>query len=377
MLKLYRVYLASSFIMPLLVSTLFFVAFMLTFEIFKVTKLLVNQDVGILFILGLVGDIALTMLPMAIPIAIYFSILFCMNKLSGDSEYVALRAAGIDKKQLVAPFMIIAVMVAISLFFIGQQIVPEAQRSLRHKIVKLSSGSLIAGLQSGQFFTTIPSVTIFPEKYDEQTGDLESIFLHVYNKGENQEKIIFANEGKLIHEKNDATGIETLNLLLIDGNISNISSSDEGVEKIIFQNYLFPMTEKRYSFKFATRETMMNLGELKQFIDDGLESALKKGYKKKDYFNARYEFWNRMVTPLVCIVLTLLGFCLGVKGNRSHSKNGAGKAILYLVGYFFLYFGFVSVARGGKASVPLMLMIAPTVFGIIAIRFFKKIDWHS
>jgi lipopolysaccharide export LptBFGC system permease protein LptF len=122
--------------MPLLVSTLFFVAFMLTFEIFKVTKLLVNQDVGILFILGLVETLHLQCWPMAIPIAIYFSILFCMNKLSGDSEYVALRAAGIDKKQLVAPFMIIAVMVAISLFFIGQQIVPEAQRSLRHKIVK-------------------------------------------------------------------------------------------------------------------------------------------------------------------------------------------------------------------------------------------------
>jgi hypothetical protein len=132
-------------------------------------------------------------------------------------------------------------------------------------------------------------------------------FFYMYiTKGENQEKIIFANEGKLIHEKNDATGIETLNLLLIDGNISNISSSDEGVEKIIFQNYLFPMTEKRYSFKFATRETMMNLGELKQFIDDGLESALKKAIRKKIILMPATSFGIEWSHRLSVIVLTLL-----------------------------------------------------------------------
>lgn len=363
--------------MPLMVSTLFFVTFMLTFEIFKVTKLLVNQDVGAFFMLGLVGNIATTMLPMAVPIATYFSILFCMSKLSGDSEYVALRAAGLDKNKLITPFIVVASMMAVSLFFIGQEIVPEAHRSLRHKIVKLSSSSLIAGLNSGQFFTTIPSVTIFPEKYDEQTGSLESIFLHVYNKSAKEEKIIFAKQGKLIHEKNDATGVEILNLLLIDGNITNVGSDSENLEKILFQNYLFPMSEKRYSYKFATRETMMDLSEIRTFIDGGLKTALKNGYKKKDYFNAKYEYWNRFVTPIICIIFTFLGFCLGLRGSRSHSKNSSGKAILYLVGYFFVYFGFVSVARGGEISVPLLLFTAPAILLFISFRFFKKIDWNS
>jgi lipopolysaccharide export system permease protein len=360
-----------------MVSTIFFVTFMLTFEIFKVTNLLVNQDISGFFILEMLTNMAMTMLPMSVPIAIYFSVIFCMNKLSGDSEYIALRAAGIDKKNLFLPFLVISILVAISLFFINEQIVPNAHRSLRQKIIKLSSTSLIAGLKSGQFFTTIPSVTIFPEEYNEENGNMKSVFLHLYNSSQKLEKVIFAKRGKLIHEKNDTTGIEILNLLLEEGNITNISATGENLEKILFQNYLFPMSEKKFNYKIATRETMMDFNELSSFIDNGLKAALKNGFQKKDYFNAGYEYWNRIVTPFVCIILSLLGFSLGVKGNRGHSKNSSGKAVLFLIGYFFIYFSFVSVARKGEVSVPLLLSIAPIGLLIISLRIYKKLDWQS
>ncbi len=121
----------------------------------------------------------------------------------------------------------------------------------------------------------------------------------------------------------------------------------------------------------------MNKKELEGFIDSGLEAAIKKGFKKKDYFNARYEYWNRFNTPLLVLLLTYLGFGLGVKATRSRGKNSSGRAILILVGYYVVFFSLVSVARDGKIPV-LMAMLVPAVLLTGAgYKMYRDLDWQS
>jgi lipopolysaccharide export LptBFGC system permease protein LptF len=71
-------YLAAQFILPLVVSTFFFISFLLTFELFKMTELLVTRDVSPWFMSKLIGNIALTFVPLSLPIAVFFSTIFCM-----------------------------------------------------------------------------------------------------------------------------------------------------------------------------------------------------------------------------------------------------------------------------------------------------------
>lgn len=377
MRKLLHFYLASSFVLPFVVSTIFFVTFLLTFELFKLTKLIISQDVSFLFVAGLVGDIAVTLLPMAIPISIFFSVIFCMGKMSSDSEYIAMRSFGMNKMAILKPFLIIGTFIAINAYFLGQELVPVAHKDMRQKVIMLSSESLIAGLKSGQFFTAIDGVTLFPAYVSEDGKDLSEIYINIFDKEKSSERFIFAKEGNLIYDKNSKTGIESLNLHLRKGNIVDVQKEVDRVEKILFDDYIFPMTSKRFSYNFRTRETMMSFSELKKFITDGFESAQKNGYSKKDFFNAKYEFWNRMNTPLVCILFTILGFCLGVKGTRGSNKNSAGTAILYLVGYYLLFFAGVSLARDNNISIPLTLSLPLIVLSILTVRLYKKLDWQS
>src|SRR5690606_7776833 len=97
----------------------------------------------------------------------------------------------------------------------------------------------------------------------------------------------------------------------------------------------------------------------------------------KDFFNAKYEFWNRINTPLICLLFTLLGFCLGVKGTRGSSKNAAGKAILYLIGYYLLFFSCVSVARDNNLALPLALSVPLIFLSVVIFRLYSKMDWQS
>ena len=370
-------YLASSFVMPFVVSNIFFVTFLLTFELFKLTKLIVTQDVSFLFVLSLVGDIAVTLLPLAIPISIFFSVIFCMNKISNDSEYIAMRSFGMTKIQILTPFLIIAFFIGINAYFLGQELVPVAKKSFRQKVTMLSSESLIAGLKSGQFFTAIDNVTLFPSEVSKDGKELKDIYLNIVASGQESERFIFAKHGNLIYEKNSKTGIESLNLHLREGNITELMSDQKRVEKVLFDDYVFPMTSKRFSYSFQTRETMMNFVELKAFLAEGFEAAKAQGYNEKDFFNANYEFWNRINAPLLCLVFTFLGFCLGVKGTRGVVKNGAGVAILYLISYYILFFSFVSLARDNGIAVPLALSVPLILLIGLAIRLYRKLDWQS
>ncbi len=360
-----------------MVSTVFFVVFLMTFELLRILQLMSSKEIGIGFIMGMMGDVAVTLVPMAIPLSIFFSTIYCLNKLSGDSEYIALRSFGLKKHKILVPFIIISSLVAMNLYFLNQELVPNAHRSVRKKINIISSTSLIEGIKKGQFFTNIPNITMFPGNVDEVTKELSDVYLHIYSPKQKREKAIFAKSGRIIHEKNESTGIESFNLELNNGNISDLDSTGKQLEKTLFEKYQLPISEQKFSYNPSTKEIMMTKLELEDFINGGLKAAIAKGFNKKTYFNARYEYWNRLNTPLLVMLLTLVGFGLGVKATRSRGKNSSGRAIIILIGYYVVFFSLVSAARDGSMPVSLSMVIPAVCLLIVSWKLYKDLDWQS
>jgi lipopolysaccharide export system permease protein len=349
----------------------------MTFELFRILQLMSSKDITFGFIVGMLGDVAVTLIPMAVPLSIFFSTIYCLGKLSGDSEYIALRSFGLQKKNILLPFLIIGSVMALNLYFLNQDLVPNAHRNVRKKIKIISSTSLVEGIKTGQFFTSIPNVTLFPETVDPETKKLKNVYLHIFNAKNKNEKVIHAKKGQILHDKNEDTGLETFNLLLENGNIVDSDHKLNTVEKILFEKYTLPISEQRFSYKPSTKEIMMNKQELESFIDGGLKAAIKKGFDKKDFFNARYEYWNRFNTPLLVLLLTYLGFGLGIKATRSAGKNSSGRAILVLVGYYVVFFSLVSVARDGNIPV-VVAMLTPAVLLVgVGYKMYRDLDWQS
>lgn len=376
MFKLYRIYLASSLVLPLIVSTVFFVLFLLSFQLFKVLQLVSSSEVELSFVFSMILDMAVTLVPMALPLSMFFSTIFCIGRISGDSEYIALRSFGIKKIQLLIPFLLVALIAGMNVYFLNQKLVPNAHRNLRRDIKIISSASLIQGIKSGQFFTSIPNVTLFAQKIDEKTKELEDVFLQIYNPSKQEEKVIKAKTGKIIHKKDESTGLEVFKLLLNNGNILSKNKSGD-MEKVLYEEYSLPISSQKFSYTPSTKENMMSGSELRSFINDGLDNAKKRGLSKKVYVNAIYQFWNRLNIPLLVIAFTFLGFSLGVKSTRSRGQNSNSKAILCLIGYYAIFFSFVSMGKSEKIPM-FMAVIFPTILIFFyAHRVYRKLDWQS
>jgi lipopolysaccharide export LptBFGC system permease protein LptF len=348
----------------------------MTFELFRILQLMSSNDITFGFILGMMGDVAVTLIPMAVPLSIFFSTIYCLNKLSGDSEYIALRSFGLQKIKILTPFLLIGSVMAFNLFFLNQDLVPNAHVNVRKKIKIISSTSLIEGIKTGQFFTRIPNVTLFSERVNEVTKELDNVYLHIFDPKTSKEKIIQSKSGQILYEKNEETGLETFNLLLQNGNIIDTGPDQENIEKILFEKYTFPISEQKFSYNPSTKEIMMNRKELGEYIRGGEEAAKSRGVSKKDFFNATYEYWNRFNTPVLVLLLTFLGFGLGIKPNRSRGKNSSGKGILILIAYYVIFFSMVSVARDGAFPVYLAMIVPSLALFGVSVYYYRALDWQ-
>lgn len=368
-------YLGAQFILPLVVSTFFFISFLLTFELFRLTELLVTRDISIWFTLKLIGNIALTFIPLSLPIAVFFSTIYCMNRLSADSEYIAMRAGGMTKFRILFPFLIIAGILTASVYQLNQTVIPQSNKSFKQKINYLTSSGLLAGIKEGQFFTQIPNITLFANKATKFGRNLEDVFLHLI-ENENSQKVIFAQRGELLFERSSETLSEKLTLTLFNGNIVG-RNKDQNLEKILFQKYIFPVSQSQFDERFSIKETMLTSRELEAVLGMTEEEAKTTyGFNKKDFFNAKYEFWNRKNGALICFVFCFLGFSLGITGNRGKSKNSGFLGLLCLLLYYGLFFSLVGVAKKNSIPIPLAVFFPVGVMTILGVSFYRKLDWQ-
>lgn len=361
--------------MPVFLSTFFFITFLLTLELFKITELLATRDISFIFVLGLLGNMALSFVPLTLPIAVFFSTIFCINRISNDSEFIAMRAAGMTKLTIFLPFFIIATILSFSVYQLNQTIIPKSNFEFRKKIIYLTSSGVLAGVKGGQFFTVIPQVTLFADKSTRFGRNLEGVFLHVKEKPD-QEKVIFAKRGELTLKRDTEALIEQLTLTLFDGNIIGQAKGVE-VEKILFNKYVFPFSQNQFDDSVKIKETMMSSQQLFEVMKmDPKEAEKKFSFSKKDLFNVEYEFWSRKNGALICLIFCFLGYGLGVTGNRGKSKNSGLLGLVCLLIYYGLYFSLVSVTKRGIIPVPLGVFFPITFIMGISVYYYRKLDWQ-
>jgi lipopolysaccharide export system permease protein len=369
-------YLAAQFILPLVVSTLFFISFLLTFELFRLTEILITRDISLTFVLGLLGNIALTFIPLSLPIAVFFSTIFCLNRLSNDSEYIAMRAGGLTKFRIMLPFILVAGLLSVSVYHLNQNLIPRSNRDFKQKVNYLTSSGLLAGIKEGQFFTQIPNVTLFATRATKYGRNLEEVFLHLKEK-ENQERTIFAERGELILSRESESLIEKLTLILYQGNI--VGRTEKGdVEKIVFSKYVFPISQSQFNDQVTIKETMLSSAELEGVLQMTPEEARKTyDFNKKEFFNAKYEFWNRKNGALICLVFCFLGFTLGITGNRGKTRNSGLLGLVCLISYYGLYFSLVTLAKKETLPIPAAVFLPTGLMLGLGVYFYRKLDWQS
>ncbi len=368
-------YLGSSFIIPFVVSSIFFVSFLLTFQLFRITKLIVNKGVPLGAIFELLGHISISFLPLAIPLSVLFAAIFTLNKISGDSEFIVMRSFGLSKGKILFPFIILSIMIGLITLSLNQSIIPHSKKEFKKAIILLTSKGFLADIKAGRFFTSIPNVTLFAERVEDKGKTLFDVFIHNSAKNKGQENTIYAKKGTLVKTNVNKWGHSSLRLVLQDGNIIKSTKNKKQIEKILFTTYDFPISDGDIGAGLVTKNSMRTSGELYKLITLSDIDKQARQITKKEAIKTKLEFWTRINTPVLCVVFVLLGFVLGIKNTRGRSMNSGLLCMMILVIYYTLYFIGISIARNGVLPAEIAVFL-PTLIGFgIGIYLFKKLEW--
>ncbi len=386
MIKVTTRYLASNFIPPFVLGFVFFVAFLITFYMFRIIGLIVNKGVDVMTVLGMVTNLSVSFFPLATPLAAFFATIYTLNKLSEDSEIIAMRSFGMTKLKLYIPFLASSLLIAFTVHSLYSVFIPRANAAFKNTIVRLTSSGMLTSIKSGQFFTDIPNATLFAEEVTEDGNSFKEVFLHLLDKNKVEQRIIFAQAGTLIKIYADQWHAPSLRLHLNDGNIIKMDQSGNQVEKVLFKEYDFPVFSSDSSMTMLDKDSMKTNNELKTIIEQKRVKYLDAVKVKKPadetrelkltYYRTQVELYSRYAVVPQIVLFIFLGFALGIKKGRG-GKGHSVKALVIMISYYVLYFFLISLAQSAKLD-PKVANFAPSVIiFLVGYRFYRRLDWSG
>lgn len=199
MIKIKRLYLfmLQSFV-PLFVMTFFICLFIVLMQfLWRYIDDLVGKGLGVDVIAELFFYAALTMIPMALPLAILLASLMTFGNLGERFELTAMKASGISLLKVMSPLIVLMVIISIAAFFFQNNVLPVAQTKMWTLLYSMRQKSPELEIPEAVFYDQIPGYNLYVEKKNRNTGTLYDIMIYDVSKGFDNASIILADSGRL------------------------------------------------------------------------------------------------------------------------------------------------------------------------------------
>lgn len=302
------------------------------------------------------GRVLLATLPhivvLTIPMSFLFGVLLAVGRMNGDSELVALQAAGIPISRLLRPILILGLLLTGLNAYLYLVVIPGSGRDLRDLRVRLFAGAKNLGrIEPKVFHEELPNVLLYLRDVDMESGQWRHIlFYDSSNPGE--ERLTLAQRGSMVTADppamTDSDRIsgempEMEQWIRLEDVVTHQFSRDDPETYRVNRNrtqLMRPALEGRGTVRYQLRMGERETGELIAFVSgrDILQNEGEEPPSQEDLVTQRrlaaIELNQRLAIPFACAVFALLALPLGV-GTRS---GGRGRGFVISVAVVLVYY---------------------------------------
>jgi lipopolysaccharide export system permease protein len=213
-------------------------------------------------ILELMFYVAVTLVPMALPLAILLASIMTFGNLAESYELTALKSAGMSLQKVMKPLTITTIVMALGAFLFANYVLPIANLKMGTLLYDITHQKPSLDIKEGVFYSGIQDFTIKVAHKDSKKNILYNILIYDHSQRQGNNKVVMAKEGTMKMSADE-------NFLLIT--LKNGNSYEEVVSQ---NNKGFkPLT--RTSFKEET--IVMDMRDFKMIRTD--ESLFKDNYQ--------------------------------------------------------------------------------------------------
>ncbi len=356
MLK-YNLYILKLLAAPAALVTLSLTSIIWLTQALRYVDFIINRGLDLHDFFYLTFLLTPSLLLIVIPPSLFIATLFTYQKLSGESELIALQAGGLSPWQLARPALIAGTIGAILCYLFALILVPLSRQEFKNTQAYLRDNYASILLQEDVFNSPIDGLTLFIRERDKD-GKLKGVIVHDERNKEKtgQEITMMAREAQLIQTTSGAS------FYLTDG--MQQERKNGRVSWLNFDSYNLDLS--LYNSQSGKREPGVEEKSLRAlFSYQGNVAAQQKH---------RAEAHQRLTWALYALTLTLLAAAFVQKTSFNRNRQWKNLLISSIIA-LTLMLAALSISNV-VVRVPL-LWFAPYLLAIAALAASLKLNSNN
>lgn len=184
--------------LPLFAMTFCICLFIVLMQfLWKYVDDLVGKGLELHVIIELFFYAALTLVPLALPLAILLASLMVFGNLGERLELTAMKSAGVKLTTIMMPLIVTVAIVSVGDFFFQNNVLPKAQLKMWTLLYSMRQKSPELDIPEGAFYEEIEGYNIFVERKDRETGMLHNVMIYDVSRRGGSANVIVADSGRL------------------------------------------------------------------------------------------------------------------------------------------------------------------------------------
>lgn len=247
-----------------------------------------------------------------LPIAVFVSTLFTVNRLFGESEMVVILSSGLSPTRIIRATVAVGVMAMLAMVVLLVVLQPRSTTRLADRIAEVRQDFVGSLLREKQFIHPSTGITIYV-KDSSKSGEISGLFLNDQRDASNP--VTYSAKQALLLQDDDE-----LRLVMHQGIMQRYSTIEKNLNIIEFDQFIFDLT----GILGETRNR--NVLPLEYFISELLnpEEIIANGgtYSKAAYLAEAHQ---KLALPLLGLVLPIYAFAMLM--TASYKRTGLGLRI--------------------------------------------------
>jgi LPS export ABC transporter permease LptG/LPS export ABC transporter permease LptF len=282
-------------------------------------------------------------LVLTIPIGALFAVLMTAGRWSGDSEFVALQACGVNLWRAAKPLVAASGLLFAVALWLTVWVMPASNRSFEQLKMRVALSGSRPVVDPRVLTEDFPGYLLYVDRIDEQSGRWNKVLLFDVSSATDERLVVAADADFASDPRDGAAWLklrDTVTHQLQPARPDKYTQNFNAEMEIRLTPLVAPGVRQR----FGVRATP---------TADLIERTGDTALPEIDRRDARIELHKRVAIPAATLAFALIAFPLGVRNRRGGKSFGLTASVVLVVVYYVLLNNGELLAASGRVAVGL------------------------
>lgn len=351
-------YLASEIMASFFASLLILSSTLFLGKLAPLFDVILEYGIGMADFVRLSAYFSAMILLFCIPMATMIGVNLAFTRLVHDREVMAFMSSGVGLSRLLFPVVVIAFVASAACALFSTYLVPISHSATKKIFFHLAKERIEQGLDAKSFSRDIKEVVIYVDHFDKDTKKMSGVFI-VDNREKDNPMTVVAQQGELMTSLSEMR----LTLTLKQGSLHRAANKTAQTIRFELYSLILPLEIPGYVAGVGT----VQVGRKDMMTGDLLTEIKKVGSETPAGASLLVEFHKRLVFPVGCLILGLLGIPLAFQTGFASRALGTIIGLLLFILYYFLTATAKVLGENGTAPVTLVMWTPNLIFTVLTI----------